>query len=54
MLWIKFFPLWFIAQAQSAGAINHRGKNGDLLLTVCTEKTRLVRYLLFIISLLCV
>ena len=44
----EFFPLWFMAQARSAWAINRRGKNKDPYLTVRTEKTRLVRYLLFL------
>ena len=40
-----------MAQARSTRAINRRGKNEDPQLTVRTEKTRLVRYLLY--SLLC-
>ena len=35
-----------MAQARSAQAINRRGKNEDRLLTVRTEKTKLVRCLL--------
>ena len=44
----RFFSPRFMAQARSARAINRRGKNEDPLLTVRTEKTRLVRYLLYL------
>ena len=37
-----------MAQARSARAINRRGKNEDPYITVLTEKTRLVRYLLYL------
>ena len=48
-LWAEFFPPRFMAQARRARAINRRGKNEDpLQLTVRTEKTRLVRYLLYL------
>ena len=44
----EFFPPRFMAQARSVRAINRRGKNEDPQLTVRTEKTRLVRYLLYL------
>ena len=44
----QFFPLGFMAQAWSTRAINPSGENEDLLLTVRTEKTRLVRYLSYL------
>ena len=47
-LWTEFFLLRFMAQARSVRAINRRGKNEDPKLTVRTEKTRLVRYLLYL------
>ena len=44
----EFFPPRFMAQARSARAINRRRKNEDPYLTVRTEKTKLVRYLLYL------
>ena len=43
-----FSPIGFMAEVRSARDINRRGKNGGPQLTVRTEKTRLVRYLLYL------